>query len=117
MRRTVVIMAREPQAGKVKTRLAPTLGPEGAAKLYSAMLTDVVKATTTGSWDTVLAVTPPEAQERLAARFPMINLIVGQEGPDLITPDAAGFYHLLSPRRAGAHAQQRQPRPRSSSAD
>ncbi|HTM19102.1 MAG TPA: TIGR04282 family arsenosugar biosynthesis glycosyltransferase [Kofleriaceae bacterium] len=36
----VVIMAKRPRAGAVKTRLVPALGEEGAAALYAAMLAD-----------------------------------------------------------------------------
>lgn len=34
----LVIFARYPEAGKVKTRLIPALGPEGAARLYARLL-------------------------------------------------------------------------------
>lgn len=34
----ILIFAREPAAGKAKTRLIPTLGPEGAARLARVML-------------------------------------------------------------------------------
>ena len=37
----VVVMARVPIVGRVKTRLAARIGPQAACQLYSAMLTDL----------------------------------------------------------------------------
>jgi rSAM/selenodomain-associated transferase 1 len=45
MRRVVTVMAKDPKPGVVKTRLAPVLGPAGAAGLYRAMVQDVLDAT------------------------------------------------------------------------
>ena len=39
----LIIMARYPEAGKTKTRLARTLGPEKVAGLYRAFLTDLAR--------------------------------------------------------------------------
>lgn len=36
--RRLIVMTRIPEAGRVKTRLIPTLGPEGAAALHTALL-------------------------------------------------------------------------------
>ncbi len=41
-RKGLIIFAREPLPGKVKTRLAATIGDNAAAKLYRAMLLDVL---------------------------------------------------------------------------
>ncbi len=35
---TLIVFAREPVPGRVKTRLIPALGPEGAARLYRTLL-------------------------------------------------------------------------------
>ena len=40
--RALVVMAKAPIPGRVKTRLQPALGPERAALLYAAMLDDVL---------------------------------------------------------------------------
>lgn len=42
--RRILLFAKPPVPGRVKTRLAPLLGPEGAAELYAAFLEDVVAA-------------------------------------------------------------------------
>jgi rSAM/selenodomain-associated transferase 1 len=69
----LVVLAREPLAGQAKTRLAGTLGPEGAARLHGAFTGDLC--------------------ERLAVRFP---LTVAAD-PD---PDSAFFRDLAA--RTGA---------------
>ena len=40
MRETLIVMAKAPRAGEVKTRLAGALGPEGARALYECLLRD-----------------------------------------------------------------------------
>jgi rSAM/selenodomain-associated transferase 1 len=52
--RRVVLFAKEPEAGRVKTRLARTIGAEAAAALYEAFLRDLSGALR-GDWDAVLA--------------------------------------------------------------
>lgn len=41
--RTLIIFAREPLPGRVKSRLAASIGDRAAAELYEAMLRDVLK--------------------------------------------------------------------------
>lgn len=43
IRRQLLIFARSPAAGRVKTRLIPRLGPDGAAALHTAFLTDILR--------------------------------------------------------------------------
>lgn len=45
MKKGLMVFAREPLPGKVKTRLAASLGDQPAALLYEAMLQDVLKST------------------------------------------------------------------------
>ena len=42
---TVVVFAKAPRPGRVKTRMCPPLSGAQAAALYSAMLADVLEAT------------------------------------------------------------------------
>lgn len=43
MKRGLIVFAREPIPGKVKTRLAAVIGDRAAAELYESMLQDVLK--------------------------------------------------------------------------
>lgn len=43
MKKALIIFAREPVPGKVKTRLARDVGEQAAAELYAAMLADVLE--------------------------------------------------------------------------
>ncbi|HQR47582.1 MAG TPA: glycosyltransferase, partial [Thermoanaerobaculia bacterium] len=57
----LVLFAREPRAGHVKTRLAAALGGEGAAALYEAFLTDLAAALVSPAWESVVAADGPDA--------------------------------------------------------
>ena len=83
----VVVFAKAPVAGRVKTRLCPPLSPEQAADLYACMLDDVLE-TTAGAAEAlglaaVLTVDPPEARAVLVRRAPPIFRVVAQHGRDL----------------------------------
>jgi rSAM/selenodomain-associated transferase 1 len=86
-RGTLVIFAKVPQAGEVKTRLAPHFTLEQAADFYSAMLADVLAATAECS--RALHLTPVVAVFPWADRSAVVRLapetlrIVPQVGPDL----------------------------------
>jgi rSAM/selenodomain-associated transferase 1 len=68
----VVVMAKEPVPGQVKTRLCPPLSPEAAARFHAAFVEDTLRRIATGVVpliDRVLAVTPDTGAdwlERLA---------------------------------------------------
>jgi uncharacterized protein len=66
---TLVLFARVPVAGEVKTRLARTLGPEGAARLYRAFLEDAARVYASGSWTPVLYAESQPHHAELAALF------------------------------------------------
>ena len=52
----LVLFAREPVPGRVKTRLAREVGAAAAASLYAAFLSDLAAALTSpGNWEAVLA--------------------------------------------------------------
>jgi rSAM/selenodomain-associated transferase 1 len=68
--RRVVLFAREPVAGQVKTRLAREIGAEPAAALYGAFLLDLAVALPAPSrWDAVLAHAEFEPGPFLAGTF------------------------------------------------
>lgn len=61
----LVVFAKQPSPGQVKTRLCPPFTPEQAADFYACMLDDVLESTLRASAAlglvTVLALHPPEA--------------------------------------------------------
>jgi len=85
--RVVVVFAKRPVPGAVKTRMCPPLTPVQAAALYGAMLDDVLASTATAAasigaaaW---LAVDPPDAVAQLAQRCPPGFHAIAQRGADL----------------------------------
>jgi uncharacterized protein len=67
----LVVFAKQPTPGLVKTRLCPPFTPEQAAAFYAQMLEDVLEASLAASralgLEAVLAVQPPEAVALLPA--------------------------------------------------
>ena len=86
-RAALVVMAKRPRPGAVKTRLCPPLSPREAASLYSAMLADVMatsaEAAERAGAELWLVVHPPAAVGALAARFPACDEVRPQRGADL----------------------------------
>jgi rSAM/selenodomain-associated transferase 1 len=84
---SIVVFAKQPRAGRVKTRLCPPLDPAVAAELYACMLEDVLQTTATFArqlgLDAVLAVHPPEACAALARLAPTPFRVVRQRGAEL----------------------------------
>jgi rSAM/selenodomain-associated transferase 1 len=83
----LVVFAKAPRPGKVKTRLCPPLRLEQAAALYACMLDDVLAASAAACAELglvpILAVDPPEACEALAAGAPAGFRVRAQRGADL----------------------------------
>jgi rSAM/selenodomain-associated transferase 1 len=67
----LVVFAKEPVPGRVKTRLCPPFTPDEAARFYAALLEDVLEASLAAcqrlGLEAVLALDPPEAIARVAA--------------------------------------------------
>lgn len=86
-RGVLIVFAKRPEAGRVKTRLIPPFTPAQAADLYRAMLADVLDASAAmaaqAGLDPVLAVAPAGACAELAHRCPAAFRVVPQRGPDL----------------------------------
>ncbi|PPR10565.1 MAG: hypothetical protein CFH41_01552 [Alphaproteobacteria bacterium MarineAlpha11_Bin1] len=117
----VVIFARRPQLGRVKTRLARDIGPVEALRFYRSNLTGVTRRVSFGmAWQTWLCLTPDNAifdkrlhlpavgrlcqgggdlgerMERCFARFkhkPV--LIVGSDIPDISRSHIAAAFDAL----------------------
>lgn len=127
----LLIFARMPAAGRVKTRLSPPLSPEVAADLYRAMLLDILERTAdlpgvdrlvcyaddAGAADYFRAAAPgcrllPQAEgdlgARLAGAFRQVfaagygrAAVIGSDSPDLPLPCVTASLERLS---AGADA-------------
>ena len=83
MPRTIIIMAKIPFAGLVKTRLQPFLSPEQCAELAAAFLRDTVKKAQSVCINTILAYSPA-AESNLSDEFSPPELIsIKQTGTDL----------------------------------
>jgi len=83
----ILVFAKSPEPGRVKTRMTPPLSPVQAAEVYQQMLDDVLEATARFAGDLslqpILTVHPPEACEAMAARAPRSFRVIAQRGPDL----------------------------------
>jgi hypothetical protein len=80
----LIIFAKEPRPGHVKTRLSPPLAPESAAQLYHNFLIDILEEM--GRVQEVrlaLAFSPPEAQDFFQALASPGMDVFPQEGSDL----------------------------------
>ena len=83
----VVVFGKDPEPGRVKTRMCPPLSARQAAELYAAMLEDVLVAT--GEFaahlglEPILALDPPEACAAWQGRVPSGYRVIPQRGPAL----------------------------------
>jgi rSAM/selenodomain-associated transferase 1 len=91
MRRTLVIFARAPELGRVKSRLARGIGQMAALTFYRQVLTTVSRRLVADRrWQTVLAVTPDRAT-RPGRRWPQPLARQPQGGGDLGARMARAF--------------------------
>jgi len=83
----ILVFAKSPEPGRVKTRMTPPLSPVQAAELYRQLLDDVLETTARLAGDLdlqpILTVDPPAACAAMAARAPRPFRVVAQRGPDL----------------------------------
>jgi uncharacterized protein len=120
--RHVIVFAREPRCGAVKSRLAADIGEGAAFAFYKTTLAGVLRRLACdGRWTTWLAVTPPRAARRPAAwqrgvaAFPQVEgdlgrrmaaalaavppgpaLVVGSDIPDLGPRQVAAAFRALA---------------------
>lgn len=92
----LAIMARYPEVGKTKTRLARAIGKQEAAELYRAFLTDLARRFAGTTFDLHWAFTPPEIdyQSFAAALAPSQACSMGcfpQQGDDF----GARLHHVF----------------------
>ena len=80
----LIIFAKEPRPGHVKTRLTPPLSPEAAAQLYHSFLQDILEEMgRVPEARLALAFSPPEARGFFQTLTPPGADLFPQEGRDL----------------------------------
>lgn len=83
----LVVFAKEPRAGRVKTRLSPPFSPAAAAAFYRCMLDDVLEESAAAAvllgLDAVLAVDPPGSAAEMASAAPAPFRVIAQADGDL----------------------------------
>jgi len=80
----IVIMAKQPQIGKTKTRLNPLLSLEETAAFYQALLLDTIHMVSNQLWaDLAVAFTPPESRRYFESITPPGTLLLPVEGEDI----------------------------------
>ncbi len=73
----LIIMAKEPKIGSIKTRLCPPLRPDQAAQLYEALLWDTIAmASAVPGIDLAIAITPPESSEYFKQIAPSETILI-----------------------------------------
>ncbi len=83
MKRAVIIMAKYPQAGKVKTRLHPFLTFDQCAGIAAAFLQDTINKVNLVCSNPILAYSPPEKTDALKKLLPSQSICIEQTGRDL----------------------------------
>lgn len=65
--RVLLVFAKAPRPGRVKTRLAADVGAEEATRIYRSLGSTVVDAVRRGPWTTVICHAPADAREAMEA--------------------------------------------------
>lgn len=81
--RRVVLFARAPHQGRVKTRLAATVGDEQALAIYVALATQVTAAMVGGPWQLRVRCAPDDAVPEVARWLAMPGRVEPQGPGDL----------------------------------
>ena len=94
--RVLVIMAKAPRLGAVKTRLVPTLSPEAVNDLYCCLLDDTLKLARSLS-DVEVAIMCPESDVNELAKFAGSGTsVVAQKGEGLAAGLTSVFAHFAA---------------------
>ena len=83
MKSAIIIMAKAPVAGTVKTRLEPFLSPEQCAALAECFLRDTIEKTKKLRVQLIIAHTPPEQRSRFDRFEDQKTILHEQRGNDL----------------------------------
>ncbi len=83
MKKVIIIMAKVPIAGTVKTRLQPFLSVEQCTELAECFLRDTVSKAKSLSNELIIAYTPGEKRDVLLAILPNEQIFIEQKGVNL----------------------------------
>jgi rSAM/selenodomain-associated transferase 1 len=108
--RVLVIMAKAPRPGAVKTRLTPSLSPEAVTDFYGCLLDDTLAlARSLEVADVEVAIMCPELDVDELARLAGMSLadkaasVVAQKGEGLAAGLTSVFAHFAQGQRTSAH--------------
>lgn len=97
LKKALIVFAKRPAPGRVKTRLSPPLSPEEAAGLYRCMLLDILaKAATLAGVEKHVYYEPDEAAAAFFAETAPTMARAPQEGNDLGERMANAFAELFA---------------------
>ena len=94
--RTLVIMAKAPRVGSVKTRLTRNLSPQQAAELYSALLNDTISLGQSLAQVETAILCPESDVEELSRSITAAVPIVAQKGRGLAAGLISVFAHFTN---------------------
>ena len=91
----IFIMVKYPELGKVKVRLAQSIGEESATQLYQAFIRDTLATVEDLNIPYHIAVHPPESQEQLAEWLGTSYRYIHQKGANLGERLSTGFVTMF----------------------
>jgi rSAM/selenodomain-associated transferase 1 len=94
--RTLVIMAKAPRLGSVKTRLAERLSPQAVTELYRCLLNDTIALAQALNHVEIAVMCPASDVDDLSRAVAKIVRIVPQTGQGLAAGLASVFNHFAS---------------------
>ena len=83
MKKAIIIMAKVPEAGKVKTRLQPALTPNESAELATAFLQDTENKAKTITENLIVAFSPDNKKNELENILQHKPFLIEQTGDNL----------------------------------
>ena len=98
-KRTLVVMAKAPRPGKVKTRLTESLPSLAVTTLYRCLLEDTLELATSLANVEVAVMCPEPDQEELAQLLGNIVQVVAQKGEGLAAGLSSVFRHFTAAGR------------------
>ena len=94
--RTLVVMAKAPKPGMVKTRLSPSLPVEAVTELYRCLLNDTIALAHSLEMVDVAIMCPASDVEELTQLATKVADVVGQQGQGLATGLNSAFAHFAA---------------------